>query len=57
MAENKNLVLEVNDLRTYFYLDEGVLKAVDGISLEIEKEKVLGVVAKAAAAKPPSAGS
>ena len=25
-------VLEVNNLKTHFFLDEGVLKAVDGVS-------------------------
>ena len=28
-------LLEVKDLRTYFYTFEGVVKAVDGVSYEI----------------------
>jgi len=35
-----NLVLKVNNLKTYFYLDEGILKAVDEISLKTKKNKV-----------------
>ena len=37
-------LLEVNDLKTYFYLDEGILKAVDGVSFKVGREKVLGLV-------------
>ena len=35
--KNNNFLLKVNNLKTYFYLDEGVLKAVDGVSFKIEK--------------------
>jgi len=49
--ENNNSLLKVNNLKTYFYLDEGVLKAVDGISFKIEKEKVLGLVGESGCGK------
>ena len=31
-------LLEVKDLATYFYTFEGVVKAVDGVSYEVEEE-------------------
>lgn len=43
MKEN-SLVLKVNNLKTYFYLDEGILKAVDEASLEVKKKRSLGVI-------------
>ena len=36
---NNNVLLEVKNLKTYFFLDEGVVKAVDGVSFKIEKGK------------------
>jgi len=29
----KELLLEIKDLKTYFYTDDGIVKAVDGINL------------------------
>ncbi|MHA1235714.1 MAG: ABC transporter ATP-binding protein, partial [Promethearchaeota archaeon] len=40
----KDIVLEVEDLKTYFYTEEGVVKALEKISLEIKKGEVLGLV-------------
>ena len=39
-----NKVLEVRDLRTYYYTYEGVLKAVDGISYSIMQGQTLGII-------------
>jgi peptide/nickel transport system ATP-binding protein len=46
-----NVLLEVNNLKTYFYLNEGVVKAVDGVSFKIEKGKVFGVVGESGCGK------
>jgi oligopeptide/dipeptide ABC transporter ATP-binding protein len=50
-------VLDVKDLRTYFFLDEGVLKAVDGVSLRIEQGKTLGVIGESGCGKSVTAQS
>jgi oligopeptide/dipeptide ABC transporter ATP-binding protein len=39
-----NNVLEVKNLKTYFFTDEGVVKAVDDVSFHVEKGKTLGLV-------------
>ena len=33
-------ILEVNNLKTYFDLDEGTLKAVDGVSFSVSKNVI-----------------
>ncbi|MBA7692847.1 Oligopeptide transport ATP-binding protein OppD [subsurface metagenome] len=49
--------MEVNDLKAYFYLDEGILKAVDGVSFKVRKEKVLGLVGESGCGKSVTAQS
>ena len=48
-------LLEVRDLRTHFFTDDGVVKAVDGVSFSLEKGKVLGVVGESGCGKSVSA--
>ena len=55
--KDNNLLLKVNNLKVYFYLDEGILKAVDGISFAIEREKVLGFVGESGCGKSVTAQS
>lgn len=55
MKQNDNLILEVRNLRTYFYLDEGILKAVDGVDFFIKEGKTLGVVGESGCGKSVTA--
>lgn len=47
----KQKLIEVKNLSTYFYLDEGIAKAVDGVSFEIYPNETLGVVGESGCGK------
>ncbi|MBW7453355.1 ABC transporter ATP-binding protein [Paenibacillus sepulcri] len=51
MVVSGDIVLEVKDLTTHFHLDEGILKAVDGVDLTIKRGKTLGIVGESGCGK------
>ncbi|TFG84627.1 MAG: ABC transporter ATP-binding protein [Spirochaetales bacterium] len=46
-----DVILQVKDLKTYFKLDEGLLKAVDGVSFNLRKGETLGIVGESGSGK------
>ena len=50
MNNNKPL-LEVKGLKTYFYTDDGIVRAVDGVDLEVYPGEVLGLVGESGCGK------
>src|SRR5919109_644959 len=44
-------LLEVNELKTHFRTDDGIVKAVDGVNFAVEKGKTLGIVGESGSGK------
>ncbi len=50
-----DILLQVRDLKTYFYTDAGVVKAVDGVSYDLKEGETLGLVGESGCGKSVSA--
>lgn len=51
MVTSPTPLLEVKDVRTHFFLDEGTVRAVDGVDLTINKGEVVGIVGESGCGK------
>ena len=49
--KNDNNILEIEDLHSYFFTDQGVVKAVNGVSFEIPLNSTVGVVGESGCGK------
>ena len=52
---NNEFLLEVNNIKTHFYLEEGIVKAVDGIDLRVKRGEILGLVGESGCGKSVTA--
>ncbi len=48
-------LIDVRGLKTYFYTEDGVVRAVDGVDFTIEPEKTLGIVGESGCGKSVTA--
>ncbi len=51
MSETNGTILKVHDLKTYFQTEDGVVKAVDGITFELKKGETIGIVGESGSGK------
>ena len=57
VASKMEPLINVKNLRTHFFLDEGLLKAVDGVDFTIHKGETLGLVGESGCGKSVTAQS
>ncbi len=56
-SNRSDRLVEIKDLKTYFHLDEGTVKAVDGASFDIYRGETLGIVGESGCGKSMTARS
>ena len=53
--ESDDKLIQIKNLKTYFYTEEGVVKAVDGVSFDIYNNEVIGLVGETGCGKSVTA--
>ena len=56
-GNSDNMLLEIKGLKTYFFLDEGTVRAVDGVDLQLRRGQTLGIVGESGCGKSVTARS
>ena len=54
---DENKILEIKNLKTYFFLEQGVVRAVDGVDLSLDSNVTLGLVGESGCGKSVTARS
>ena len=44
-------ILEVHGLKTYFYTEDGVVKAVDGVDFDVQRGEIVAIVGESGCGK------
>ncbi len=52
-----NMILEIENLKTYFFLEKGTVRAVDGVDLQLDRKTTLGLVGESGCGKSVTAMS
>lgn len=50
-SDRSDLMLDVQGLKTYFYTEDGVVKAVDGVDLKVKRGETVGIVGESGCGK------
>jgi peptide/nickel transport system ATP-binding protein len=51
VMDTQSSLLSVRNLKTYFFMDEGIVKAVDGVSFDVNPGQVVGIVGESGCGK------
>ncbi len=51
MDNNKNVILDIKNLKTQFFTEAGVVRAVDGIDFDVKRGEVVGLVGESGCGK------
>jgi peptide/nickel transport system ATP-binding protein len=54
-AGKSELMLDIQGLKTYFFTEDGVVKAVDGVDLKVKRGETLGIVGESGCGKSVTA--
>ena len=53
VMKNPDNIMEIDGLKTVFFTDNGTVMAVNGVSFEVPKNKIVGVVGESGCGKMP----